>query len=94
MRHLAFCLGLIALAATFAAPPAQAQKNEGMGVLGPTRIGGGGPRVDVNKPRARRAARRPTCQPANPSGEPAIDKAICANRTCCARMAHRAASTS
>ena len=36
MRHVAFCLGLIALAATFAAPPAQAQKNEGMGVLGPT----------------------------------------------------------
>ena len=85
MRHVAFCLGLIALAATaLPAPPAQAQKNEGMGVLGPTRLGGGGPRVDVNKPPrrgVRRGPRRDTCRPANPSGEPAIDKAVCANRT-------------
>lgn len=84
MRHVAFCLGLIALAAAFSAtPPAQAQKNEGMGVLGPVRIGGGGPRVDVNKPRrstGRRAPRRGGCQPANPSGEAAIDRVICANR--------------
>jgi hypothetical protein len=85
MRHVAFCLGLIALAAAaLPAPPAQAQKNEGMGVLGPTRLGGGGPRVDVNKPprvSGRRAPRRGGCQPANPSGEPAIDRAVCANRT-------------
>ena len=84
MRHVAFCLGLIALAAAFSAtPPAQAQKNEGMGVLGPVRIGGGGPRVDLNKPRrstGRRAPRRGGCQPANPSGEAAIDRVICANR--------------
>jgi uncharacterized protein YecT (DUF1311 family) len=82
MRHVALCLGLIALAAAFT-PPAQAQKNEGMGVLGPVRVGGGGPRVDVNKPRrstGRRAPRRGGCQPANPSGEAAIDRVICANR--------------
>jgi uncharacterized protein YecT (DUF1311 family) len=81
MRHVAFCLGLVALAATFSAPPAQAQKNEGMGVLGPTRLGGGGPRVKVNKPRRGKATRRDTCRLANPSGEPVIDQAICGNRT-------------
>jgi hypothetical protein len=85
MRHVAICLAMIiAAAAICAAPPAQAQKNEGMGVLGPTRLGGGGPRVDVNKPPrrgVRRAPRRDTCRPANPSGEPAIDRAVCANRT-------------
>src|SRR5258705_10322716 len=76
MRHVAFALAMIIAAAACAAPPAQAQKNEGTGVLAPTRSV---PRIAGAPPP--KSAPRPPCKLPNPSGETAIDKAICASAT-------------
>jgi uncharacterized protein YecT (DUF1311 family) len=70
MRHVAVYLAMIIVAAACAAPPAQAQKNEGTGVLAPRGVPLGAP---PPKPAP------PPCKLGNPSGDTAIDKAICAN---------------
>ncbi len=71
MRHVAVYLAMIIAAAAWAAPPAQAQKNEGTGVLAPRGIPLGAPPP--------KAAPPTPCKLPNPSGDTAIDKAICAN---------------
>jgi uncharacterized protein YecT (DUF1311 family) len=68
MRHVAVYLAMIIVAA----PPALAQKNEGTGVLTPRGVPLGAP---PPKPAP------PPCKLGNPSGDTAIDKAICANAT-------------
>ena len=73
MRHVAFSLAMIIAAAACSAPPAQAQKNEGTGVLAPRGVPLGAPPPKPAPPTP--------CKLANPSGETAIDKAICANAT-------------
>jgi uncharacterized protein YecT (DUF1311 family) len=72
-RHVAACLAMIIVAAACAAPPAQAQKNEGTGVLAPRGIP---PRISGAPPPK---GAPPPCNLPNPSGETAIDKAICAS---------------
>ncbi len=75
MRHVAVCLAMIIVAAACAAPPAQAQKNEGTGVLAPRGIP---PRISGAPPPK---GAPPPCNLPNPSGDTAIDKAICASTT-------------
>src|SRR5712691_9848888 len=72
MRHVAICLAMIVVAAACSAPPAQAQKNEGTGVLAPRG-------VPLGAPPPKSAP--PPCKLPNPSGETTIDKAICASTT-------------
>ena len=78
MRHVAVCLAMIIVAAACAAPPAQAQKNEGTGVLTPRGIPLGAPPPNVAVPPPKPLP-LPPCKLGNPSGDTAIDKALCAN---------------
>jgi hypothetical protein len=84
MRYLVLWQALlIGAVVAVTAPPALAQKNEGIGLLGP-RATTANPGSRVN--RVRRGppsdtTRRDGCQPANPSDEAKIDKLLCTNRT-------------